>query len=486
MTAGPIAPQPRRPGWRRVCPCPHAVAAALIFALWPAGVAMSSVVGTDMPAAALLALALALLVTLGPRRPYAAAIAFGLALGLAAWIRAVALPLSALAFLYWLAVRQKLHRAALLTAAGVGATLIVLLPWGIRHVRQSGALYFTDDHGGITALIGANPNSEGTYTRALNRMFKDVTGKSVLDEPHRETDRAAYAMAREWFRFEPGYALGLAALKADRLFDPEHRLLYWSILRPGVLVGRPAAWFAARRDAIVRFADAFGLTIAGLALAGVAAAARAPALAAARPRSVSARVCRDLRDLLRGTTLPPADRAPGASVRRAGAGRDRRRRARGGGTVAPRASCTRRRRSAPALVRRRRLALRLAGAARRRNGAAGAPPLGGVRGRRRRRAPLAAVGAGAAARGAVAAGGIARGRARAGRRRRATHGAARASGRRSAAGREVRASLSAGVGVRRRAPVARGKDGGGRCGKSRDIRRRNRPPGWTVGARRRN
>ncbi len=51
-----------------------------------------------MPAAALLALALALLVTLGPRRPYAAAIAFGLALGLAAWIRAVALPLSALAF----------------------------------------------------------------------------------------------------------------------------------------------------------------------------------------------------------------------------------------------------------------------------------------------------------------------------------------------------------------------------------------------------
>jgi 4-amino-4-deoxy-L-arabinose transferase-like glycosyltransferase len=261
-----------RAAWRRVCPCPNAVAAALIFALWPAGVAMSSVVGTDVPAAALLALALALLVTLGPRRPTLAAIAFGVTLGLAAWIRAVALPLSALAFLYWWAARQRLRRAALLTAAGVAATLIVLSPWAIRHVRHSGTLYFTDDHGGITALIGANPNSEGTYTRALNQMFKDVTGKSVLDEPHRETDRAAYAMAREWFRFEPGYALGLAALKADRLFDPEHRLLYWSILRPGVLVGRPAAWFAARRDAIVRFADAFGLTLAGLALAGVAAA----------------------------------------------------------------------------------------------------------------------------------------------------------------------------------------------------------------------
>jgi hypothetical protein len=265
-------PRDEAAGWRRFCPCPHAAIATFLFALWPAGVSVVSVVGTDMPAAALLALALALLVTLGPRRPVVAAIAFGAALGLGAWVRAVALPLAALALGYWLAARQRVLRAALLTAIGVAAALVVLLPWGIRHVRQSGSLYFTDDHGGITALIGANPNSEGTYTRALNRLFKDVTGRSVLDEPHRETDRAAYAMAREWFAFEPRYALGLGTLKADRLFDPEHRLLYWAILRPGVLVGRPAAWFAARRDGIIRFADAFGLAIAGLALAGVVAA----------------------------------------------------------------------------------------------------------------------------------------------------------------------------------------------------------------------
>jgi hypothetical protein len=272
--AGPTHPPSMAdaPAWRRLCPCPYAAVTAIGFALWPAGVAMSSVVGTDMPAAALLALALALLVTLGPRRRWAAAIAFGAAMGLCAWVRAVALPLSALAAGYWLARRQKLLRAAALTAVGVAATLVVLLPWGIRHARQSGALYFTDDHGGITALIGANPNSEGTYTRALNRMFKDVTGRSVLDEPHHETDRAAFAIAREWFRFEPGYALGLATLKADRLFDPEHRLLYWSIFRPGVLVGKPAAWFAARHYGIARFADRFGLAVAGLALAGVAAA----------------------------------------------------------------------------------------------------------------------------------------------------------------------------------------------------------------------
>ncbi len=177
-----------QPGWTRLCPCPHAAFATALYALWPAGTAMASVVGTDVPAAALILAALALLAVLAPRRPWAAAIAFGVTLGLAAWIRAVALPLTGLSLGLWLARREPVRRALLLTGASVLATLVVLAPWGIRHLRQSGALYFTDDHGGITALIGANPNSEGTYTRALNRMFNDVTGRSVLAEPHHETD----------------------------------------------------------------------------------------------------------------------------------------------------------------------------------------------------------------------------------------------------------------------------------------------------------
>jgi hypothetical protein len=257
---------------RRLCPCPHAAAATAIYALWPAGVAMASVVGTDVPAAALIVAALALLVALAPTRPWTAALAFGAAMGLGAWVRAVALPLSALSLGYWLACRIPWRRALLLTAAGLAAALVVLSPWALKHLKQSGALYFTDDHGGITALIGANPNSEGTYTRALNQMFKDVTGRSVLDEPHHATDEAAYSIVREWTRYEPRYTLGLVALKADRLFDPEIRLLYWPIFRPGVLTGRPAAWFAAHHDGIESLADAFGLTVMGLTLAGIVAA----------------------------------------------------------------------------------------------------------------------------------------------------------------------------------------------------------------------
>ena len=259
-------------GWRRWCPCPHAAVATAIYAFWPAGVAMASVVGTDVPAAALIVVALGLLVTLAPTRPWTAALAFGAVMGLAAWVRAVALPLSALTVGYWLGRRVRLGRALLLTAVGLGAALVVLSPWAIRHLQQSGALYFTDDHGGITALIGANPNSEGTYTRALNRLFKDVTGRTVLDEPHHATDQAAYAIVREWTRFEPRYTLGLVVLKADRLFDPEIRLLYWPIFRPGVLVGPRGAWFTAHHGAIEALADGFGLAMMGLALAGIAVA----------------------------------------------------------------------------------------------------------------------------------------------------------------------------------------------------------------------
>ena len=54
-----------------------------------------------MPAAALILLALWALVAWGERRPIAAALGFGALMGLAAWVRAVALPLTLLSLVYW-------------------------------------------------------------------------------------------------------------------------------------------------------------------------------------------------------------------------------------------------------------------------------------------------------------------------------------------------------------------------------------------------
>ncbi len=256
---------------RRLCPCPTAVVATLLYALWPAGVALASVVGTDVPAAALMMLALWALVAWGEVRPIGAALGFGALMGLAAYVRAVALPLTLMSIVYWAVRRGRTswRQVVLLTALTTAATLVVLLPWALRNRREHGALKFTDDHGGITALIGANPNSEGTYTRALNLMFKDLTGRTVLDEPHAETDRMAFDLAKDWTRFEPRYALGLVILKAERLFWSEWHLLYWPIGRPGVLVGAPERWFAAHMNAANRIADWFWYALCALFAAGI-------------------------------------------------------------------------------------------------------------------------------------------------------------------------------------------------------------------------
>ena len=213
---------------------------------------MSSVVGTDVPAAALLvararAAGGARPATRPWRRRWPSARRWAWRPGCARW----RCRCRRWRFGYWLARAAALAAArSLLTAAGLATTLVVLLPWASGTCAQSGALYFTDDHGGITALIGANPNSEGTYTRALNRMFKDVTGRSVLDEPHRETDRAAYAIVARVDALRAALRAGAGRRSRPSACSIRSiRLLYWPILRPGVLVGRRAAWFAAHHDA---------------------------------------------------------------------------------------------------------------------------------------------------------------------------------------------------------------------------------------------
>lgn len=206
-----------------------------------------------------------------------AAALFGALMGAAAWIRAVALPLVAFGAFY-LRARGTPWRMVVKQTALAGAVAAVLLaPWALRNRARYGELFFTDSHGGLTALVGANPNSEGTYSRSLNRIFFEVTGRRLLDEPHREADRAAYALARDWTAFEPLYALGLAIAKAERLLEPQRALLYWPVYRQGVLRPPQGPWFDERRRELEAVTDLFwgALVAAGLFGLGAAVARRA-------------------------------------------------------------------------------------------------------------------------------------------------------------------------------------------------------------------
>lgn len=244
-------------------------AAGLAAAIWPAGVAMASVTGTDMPAAALIAAAVWALVRLGPGRPRTAVLVCGALLGAASSIRAVALPLAGASGLYWLARRERLGTAAARAALTLAVALVLLAPWAIRNRARYGEWFLTDSHGGHTALCGANPNSDGRYSRSLNRLFHETTGFEILTEPHRESDREAYAWARRFAAFEPAFAVGLVGAKAERLLARERGLLYWPVFRAGVLPAGRAAWFAGHRAALEAAADVFWWATALLALAGV-------------------------------------------------------------------------------------------------------------------------------------------------------------------------------------------------------------------------
>lgn len=274
-TVEPGAPAAAGAAWGRhlradIASSPAAFVAGVLYALWPGGVSLASVVGTDIPAAALLLLALGVLAGWGPTRPLLAAVGFGALTGLAAYIRAVALPLTVLSAGYWLACGARGRAVAVRTALSVGVTLLVLSPWAVRNLRSDGELSFTDHHGGVTALMGNYPNTEGTYARSLNIMFKELTGRTFLSQPHRETDRSAYAIAKTWIRFDPAWTAGMVALRLERLFAAEHGLLYWSVYRPGVLPEGPAAWFGRHRALITEVADAFYVAFAVWVCAGLA------------------------------------------------------------------------------------------------------------------------------------------------------------------------------------------------------------------------
>jgi len=199
----------------------------------------------------------------------AGAILFGLLSGLAATVRAVAAPLAALSLFFWLAAGVRPARALARAAVSCAVAFVVLLPWGVRNLHRYGEFFLTDSHGGHTALVGANPDTDGVYSRSLNLLFWKGTGYKLFDEPHRASDRAAYQLAAAWARFEPAYAAGLVVAKADRLLSSERPLLYWPIYRQGVLTGAPRTWFDARRAPIEALVEAFWYALVALTAGGV-------------------------------------------------------------------------------------------------------------------------------------------------------------------------------------------------------------------------
>ncbi len=246
-----------------------ALVAGMLCALWPAGVTLASVTGTDMPAAALITLGWYFLLRYCPTRPRLAAVLFGVFMGLATYVRAIALPLSVLAVFCFRSSGLGWKPALRNTVLSCAVAALLLSPWVVRNRLRYGETFVSDSHGGLTALVGANPNTDGRYSRSLNRMFHEVTGYTVLAEPHRAADRAALSLALPWMRFDPAFTLGLFLAKTERLLVHERALLYWPLFRSGVLP-EPALGLASRwRSTMEPIVDTVWLATLAAALAGL-------------------------------------------------------------------------------------------------------------------------------------------------------------------------------------------------------------------------
>ena len=246
---------------------PVAATAGLLYALWPGGISFASIIATDIPAAGLTLAALAALAWAASRegtrswRSWGPHLAAGALFAMASYVRAVALPLLLVSAIYLFA--RGFRRAELARRLGLMAlpALLLLLPWGLRNARHEGGFTLADSHGGITALMGDNPNADGTYARSLHEMWKRVTGRTFLSQPHQETDHLAWQVAKHWWRASPLWTAGMVPLRAERLLAWEHGLLYWSLYRPGVLPERYVLAAEGWRRPLTQLTDGYWLVL---------------------------------------------------------------------------------------------------------------------------------------------------------------------------------------------------------------------------------
>ncbi len=255
---------------RVVTASPAAFAATLLYAVWPAGIALASVVGTDVPAGALLLLAFALLFAWGREHPLRAAIAFGAAMGLAAYFRAVALPLGVLSAGVLVVHPRERAGGGLADGAGAGHHLAGAVSVGgaqpaqqrraalhrqpRRHHGADGEL--PQQRGDLRAL------AEHDVPRAGGRPFLSV-GAAPRDRP----DRVRH-----------GEAVDRVSAGVDRRHDgAADRAAVRAGARVAVLVGVPARvlprhladWFGVWRRDVTTWVDDYYLVFVALVVVGI-------------------------------------------------------------------------------------------------------------------------------------------------------------------------------------------------------------------------
>jgi 4-amino-4-deoxy-L-arabinose transferase-like glycosyltransferase len=164
-----------------------AVLAALLLALHPTSILMTTVLALENLYIPIFLAALAVLAHVAARSWLLAAVAVGGLLGLGAYVRAPSVLLIAAIPIWLLASGARLLRAFLATLAAVAIALLLLVPWGMRTQREFGTFQLFSMNGMSNLWMGNHPGSDGGY----HELPADVAALSV---PERERELGARAI----------------------------------------------------------------------------------------------------------------------------------------------------------------------------------------------------------------------------------------------------------------------------------------------------
>jgi 4-amino-4-deoxy-L-arabinose transferase-like glycosyltransferase len=199
-----------------------ALLAGLLMAIWPSKVSYVTVLASELPFTFLVLLGLCAAFDRRLSVPARAALS-GLAFGLAAYFRPIALLLPIVVWLSWLPDWRQLRRQlapALLSMIVIAATVA---PWSARNTLLFGHFVLLSTNGGVNFWMGNNPATTGSYMDVPSFV-------SEMDEYER--DKALGREAMQYIFAEPVQFVLRTIKKAALLHVGETMSVHWNA--PGI------------------------------------------------------------------------------------------------------------------------------------------------------------------------------------------------------------------------------------------------------------
>jgi len=199
----------------------------LVLALYPNHIAYSSLLASEILFVYLLLLGIAILLIKQRNDHQIAKWTFvsGIVFGLACLVRPLALFVPALVLFCCSERRNGTKKAAMCLIVYLGVVL-ALLPWTIRNHSVFRQLVFISNHGGVTLLIGNNPNATGRYNiewgEAVSASFEGVHGEY-------ERDRVAGKIALRYILDHPLETVKLWPKKLYYLYFLDIEGISWNV-----------------------------------------------------------------------------------------------------------------------------------------------------------------------------------------------------------------------------------------------------------------